>query len=293
LEKKNRRKKGGKGMNVSSGIAIGGGAVFLLALYFLWTTGIAGFIMVLVVGGLAAFVALDVYGKPSSPPPAQDASGAAVGLTRPSEVFYVADNKFTFEQAPAVCAAYGGKLASYNELEDAYSKGASWCGYGWTEGGMALFPMNEKEWNKKYKNDPKHSCGRPGINGGYLAPDSKFGVTCKGPKPAMTHKELAMAFAGVTKSADKKFTGMVQKIKDEIDHLRVAPFNSKPEMEMDGKKGMQQSSWTWSEYDTSSATSALSKVTAPTTSGLASLESTAGSWATALKSGVQKIGGML
>ena len=44
-----------------------------------------------------------------------------------------------------VCTAYNGRLASYNEMENAYENGADWCSYGWSEGQMAFSATREME----------------------------------------------------------------------------------------------------------------------------------------------------
>jgi Ca2+/Na+ antiporter len=45
------------------------------------------------------------------------------------EVFYVGPNNYQYTEARAVCAAYGADLATYDQLMEAYSSGAEWCGY--------------------------------------------------------------------------------------------------------------------------------------------------------------------
>ena len=67
---------------------------------------------------------------------------------------------------------------------------------------MILFPTQKKTWEKLQKIDEdrgcnsnaashKNDCGRPGINGGYIAnPYVKFGVNCFGKKPKATDDDL-------------------------------------------------------------------------------------------------------
>lgn len=140
-----------------------------------------------------------------------------------SEVFYVANNIFSYDQAPAVCAAYGGELATYSQVEQAYNSGGEWCGYGWTQGGLALFPTQQASWQKlQSESDPakRQSCGRPGINGGYFDPSMKFGVNCYGKKPGKPANQAANAI-------DKAFSDLVNKYKEKIKSFTVAPFESK------------------------------------------------------------------
>ena len=102
------------------------------------------------------------------------------------EVFNVASNMYTYDDARAVCDLYGARLATYEDVEHAYNDGAEWCNYGWSEGQMAFFPTQTSTWSSLQK-DPlrKHDCGRPGVNGGFFDnPELRFGVNCFGVKPA-------------------------------------------------------------------------------------------------------------
>jgi hypothetical protein len=107
------------------------------------------------------------------------------------QVFHIPGNKYTFDNADALCQAYGAKLANYNEIEQAYKNGGEWCSYGWSEGQMAYFPTQKKTFDylqgvEGHEND----CGRPGINGGYIAnPNVRFGANCYGYKPKITEQE--------------------------------------------------------------------------------------------------------
>jgi len=107
------------------------------------------------------------------------------------QVFNIPGNYYKYDEAQTLCQAYGSRLANYNDLETAYNKGAEWCNYGWSDGQMALFPT-QAETYKNLQNIPghEHDCGRPGINGGYIAnPNVRFGVNCFGNKPKMTSEE--------------------------------------------------------------------------------------------------------
>jgi len=109
-----------------------------------------------------------------------------------NEVFNISNNLYTYEDAKAVCSAYGARLATYDEVEEAYNKGGEWCNYGWSHDQLALFPTQKLTWFKLQKN-PRHKndCGRPGINGGYMEnPYIRFGVNCYGKKPAPTEKDI-------------------------------------------------------------------------------------------------------
>ena len=109
------------------------------------------------------------------------------------EVFNVSDNVYTYDDAQAVCKAYGARLANYDDMEDAYNNGAEWCNYGWSDNQMIFFPTQKDTWTQLQK-DPTNAnkCGRPGINGGYMDnPYLTFGVNCFGVKPTPTADEIA------------------------------------------------------------------------------------------------------
>jgi len=108
------------------------------------------------------------------------------------EVFNIAGNKFTYTDAPAVCAVYGAELATYDQVEEAYEDGGEWCNYGWSEDQMAFFPTQKDTWEKLQLNPATaHKCGRPGVNGGYMPnPNITFGVNCYGVKPDPTKNDI-------------------------------------------------------------------------------------------------------
>jgi hypothetical protein len=147
------------------------------------------------------------------------------------EVFNIPGNNYTYTQAKSICTAYDATLATYDELEEAYGKGAEWCNYGWSEGQMALFPTQKKTYNtlqtiKGHEND----CGRPGINGGYMAnPNVRYGINCYGHKPKRTEieKELMENTAPypLTKE-DMLMEKQVDYWKQQLPNIIVSPFNN-------------------------------------------------------------------
>lgn len=197
--------------------------------FLLFALLIAILIYVLIYFGFVSFDAkthqFSITYRPTPVPSASTAQGVkpttASFLPDLSEVFYVASNLFTYEQAPAVCKAYGAELASYSQVEEAYSNGAEWCGYGWTAGGIAIFPTQESTWrNLQLELDPakRTACGRPGINGGYFDPSTKFGVNCYGVRPKKR--------AGLN-TEDQAFAASVQRLKAMANKFSVYPFNKK------------------------------------------------------------------
>tara|TARA_A100001015_G_C15010368_1_gene722782 strand:- start:260 stop:1135 length:876 start_codon:yes stop_codon:yes gene_type:complete len=146
------------------------------------------------------------------------------------QVFHIPDNKYTYEDAKAVCAAYGSRLANYEEIEDAYKKSGEWCSYGWSKNQMALYPTQKKTYDKLQKiKGHEHDCGRPGVNGGYIAnPNIRFGVNCFGNKPKITPLErdnmANISQYPITKE-DVRFERKVQKYRNILPYVEVAPFN--------------------------------------------------------------------
>ena len=109
------------------------------------------------------------------------------------EVFNVSNNLYTYDDAQAICKAYGATIATYDQIEDSYNNGGEWCNYGWSDNQSIYFPTQKSTWDYLQTTDKhKNDCGRPGVNGGYIAnPYVKFGVNCYGKKPAETAEDLA------------------------------------------------------------------------------------------------------
>lgn len=146
------------------------------------------------------------------------------------QVFNIPGNYYTYDNAKALCSAYGAKLASYEQIEQAYNNGAEWCNYGWSDNQLALFPTQKKTYNT-LQTIPGHEndCGRPGVNGGYIAnPNVKFGVNCYGYKPKMTSDELELMKTESPypqTAEDIAFQKKVDAMKNNLDKILVSPFN--------------------------------------------------------------------
>ena len=146
------------------------------------------------------------------------------------QVFHIPDNKYNYENAKAICNAYGGRLASVKEMQEAYTKGADWCGYGWSDGQMALYPTQYDKWANLQKiKGHEHDCGRPGINGGYISnPNVNFGINCYGYKPKITQQEadaMKMAPQYPKTMREIEFDKRVDYWKDKLPAIEVSPFN--------------------------------------------------------------------
>jgi hypothetical protein len=112
--------------------------------------------------------------------------------SKKEEVFNVSNNIYTYNDAQAVCKSLNARLATYDEIEKTYNNGGEWCNYGWSANQSAYFPTQKKTWNDlQLTENHKNDCGRPGVNGGYMAnPSIRFGANCFGVKPKPTEKEL-------------------------------------------------------------------------------------------------------
>ena len=146
------------------------------------------------------------------------------------EVFNIPDNTYTYDDAKAVCAAYGADLANYDQIETAQKEGGEWCNYGWSDKQMALFPTQKATWDKLQKiKGHEHDCGRPGINGGFI--DNKnvqFGVNCYGYKPVITAAETdKMQHAPIfpQSMSDIEHQKRVDYWKKRIPEIMLSPFS--------------------------------------------------------------------
>lgn len=194
----------------------------IVAVFVLWTL-VAIVIMVLIYYGYIDVTAFKQGEEPTAAPPtpsAPTAGGPQVG----SEVFHISDNQFTYDEASAVCAAYGAQLATLEQVMDAYNHGAEWCGYGWSAGGMALYPTQKATWNELQREvDPgkRTACGRPGVNGGYMDPSNKFGVNCFGFKPKGEFNPPAPLPTADTDA----FNRMVNQFREMLKSMNVSPWS--------------------------------------------------------------------
>jgi hypothetical protein len=155
-----------------------------------------------------------------------------VGALLPTqgEVFNVSRNIYTYTDASAVCSAFDAELATYDQVKEAYEKGADWCNYGWVKGQMAVFPTQKETYQKLQKGSPNYhnACGRPGINGGFFDnPELLFGVNCIGKRPEQKSvDELRENDVSFPKSAEEiEFDKKVQKFRDQMDTATILPFN--------------------------------------------------------------------
>ena len=200
------------------------------------------FIVLAIINGLQYFFGVDIIAKLKnifSNKPEIDIAVIESKQEEPSvvpeikikpQVFNIPGNNYVYPDAKALCTAYGSRLATYQEVEGAYNNGAEWCNYGWSDGQMALFPTQQKTYDELQKiPDHENDCGRPGVNGGYMAnPALKFGVNCYGYKPRMTPEEeelmQTVPHYPITKK-DIAFEKRVDYWKNKLTEVLVSPFN--------------------------------------------------------------------
>ena len=157
-------------------------------------------------------------------------------ITKRKEVFNIDNNDFTFEQAGLVCNAYNSELATYDQMISAHNKGANWCNYGWSAGGLALFPTQKKVYDELQEGDEKYrkSCGKPGINGGkFENNDHKFGRNCYGYRPGPNKNKIVYNSTDYPIPEMQKDANLKQEKLDELKRqikngvIELRPFSNK------------------------------------------------------------------
>jgi hypothetical protein len=151
-------------------------------------------------------------------------------ISSSEQVFHVPGNDYTYDNSKAICTAYGGRLATYKEIESAYNDGADWCSFGWSDGQMALYPTQMDKWKKLQKIEGhEHDCGRPGINGGFIDnPNVKFGINCFGYKPKITPDEVQQMGQNSLYPKTMKEINFDKKVdywRNKLSEIMIAPFN--------------------------------------------------------------------
>lgn len=147
------------------------------------------------------------------------------------EVFNVSSNEFTYYDAEPMCRALGAELATYDQVKDAWGKGADWCNYGWAKGQMAVYPTQKTTYDTLQGGPPEDqgACGTPGVNGGFFDnPELRFGVNCYGVKPAQTaNDERMLQEKGLLprSTATLKVDQQAQEYKERLASIGVLPFN--------------------------------------------------------------------
>ena len=146
------------------------------------------------------------------------------------QVFNISKNTFTYYDAEPLCRALGAELATYEQVKDAWEKGADWCNYGWTKGQMAVYPTQKETWEKLQlgPEEQRLACGKPGLNGGFFDnPELRYGVNCYGSKPSQSaHDATQIAQGAPTSPGALEFDKKVASYRSQMDSIGVMPFNS-------------------------------------------------------------------
>lgn len=148
------------------------------------------------------------------------------------EVFNISSNRYSYYDAEPLCKALGAEVASFEQVKDAFEKGADWCNYGWVKGQMAVYPTQESTWQQLQDGpeDQRNACGNPGINGGYFDnPELRFGVNCYGVKPVQKDhdaQEIAKREGQPLTPGALEFEKLVAKYRGEVNSIGLLPFNS-------------------------------------------------------------------
>jgi hypothetical protein len=159
--------------------------------------------------------------------------GTGPSLKMRKQVFHIPAGVYDYDNAKALCQAYGATLANIDQMEEAHKSGAEWCSYGWSDNQMVLYPTQKSTWEELQKStDPakKNSCGRPGINGGYMEnAGMKAGVNCYGVKPEINPASSKLMSSiqnyEAGKMRDPLHEARVQQMRGKINDVIVAPFN--------------------------------------------------------------------
>lgn len=148
-------------------------------------------------------------------------------------VFNVAPNKYTYADAEPICKALGAELATYEQVKKAWDDGADWCNYGWVKGQTAVYPTQQKTFEKLQTaatDDERMSCGLPGVNGGYMDnPELRFGVNCYGDRPA--NKDADITYKNMMGDVPLTNEVLEQRKKElrfrsEANQIPLNPFNT-------------------------------------------------------------------
>ena len=108
------------------------------------------FIFLLLINGMQLFLSIDIKAVIKdlfSGNPTAELTIESPMLEQPKtiekEVFRIPDNVYTYNDAKALCKAYNGDIATYDQIKDAHDQGGEWCSYGWSKDQLALFPTQK------------------------------------------------------------------------------------------------------------------------------------------------------
>ena len=174
-----------------------------------------------------------------------------------NEVFHIGKNEFTYEEAHAACQTLGSRLATEEELMNAWKNGANWCNYGWTQGQKTMFPIQKDYWNTRNCIKPKgqpHPCGEIGVNGGFRpSPHLKLGVNCYGKKPERSLEQIEREKKWQEEKDKYDLTAFREFSKEELDKIRNKRYEKilagmKKDILVNEIKEFNNMNLTWSKY---------------------------------------------
>lgn len=173
--------------------------------------------------------------------PPQDVTPAEKALSKPivekilpnvgaPEVFNISKNTFTYYDAEPLCRALGAELATYDQVKQAWERGADWCNYGWVKGQAAVYPTQKGTWDRIQAGpeEQRNACGVPGLNGGVFDnPELRFGVNCYGSKPNQSqHDEAKMNQGAPLSPGALEVQKKVAKFRTEAASIGIMPFSA-------------------------------------------------------------------
>lgn len=152
-------------------------------------------------------------------------------IPKRKEVFNIAKDVYTYSDAEPLCKAYGAELATYDQVKEAWNKGADWCNYGWIKGQTAVYPTQKATYDKLQAGpeSQRGSCGVPGVNGGYFDnPDLRFGVNCYGERPDSNEADERYKAANRQNNTPEgmAYDKKVRDFKAQLNQIPVNPFDA-------------------------------------------------------------------
>jgi len=154
----------------------------------------------------------------------------SIPLMNQKQVFNVAKNVYTYDDAAPLCRALGAELATYEQVKEAWKQGADWCNYGWVEGQAAVYPTQQQTYDKLQQGpeEQRNACGRVGVNGGYFDnPGLRFGVNCYGIKPIQKNHDKEIIAQGINSPQSPEaliFDKKMKKYQAQADTIGILPF---------------------------------------------------------------------
>ena len=219
--------------NTNSESNSSGGIIFIESL--LWGL----FIILVFINGLSYFYGINVvseirnlFGEEPEiiVENSVDISSVDISNLNTEEVYHIPGNRFSYNDAKAVCKSMDAEMATYEQLREAQRRGASWCSYGWSKDQLGLYPTSQSDFLKLQKKEGhEYDCGLPGVNGGYVKNNHiLLGVNCYGNKPKQTELDSKNLDDEIYPKTPKEqiFDERVKFWKNRIGNILLSPFNS-------------------------------------------------------------------